>query len=70
MTAAGPVAVDGDPVSVPMGKGPGAWPDELGARLDALADSLERLVAGVGRLGDCLDVIGDELRSMRDGLGG
>ena len=63
MTAPGPVAVDGDPVSVPMGKGPGAWPgDELGARLDALADSLERLVAGVGRLGDCLDVIGDELR--------
>ena len=68
MTSPGPVA-SGDPVLAPMGKGAGPGGDELGVRLDAVALALRDLVAGLDRLGRCIDETRVELIALRDGLG-
>ena len=66
----GPASVSsGDPVLAPMGKGGGPGGDELGVRLDAVAVALERLVAGVDRLGRCIDATTVELIALRDWSG-
>ena len=68
MTAPGPVASDAGSLA-PMGKGAGPGGDELGVRLDAVAVALRDLVAGLDRLGRCIDETRVELIALRDGLG-
>ena len=68
MTAPGPVASDAGSLA-PMGKGAGPGGDELGVRLDAVAVALRDLVAGLDRLGVCIDATTVELIALRDRSG-